>query len=235
MHINWYIPNYVIIILGKLDNDIYILKGDGNMIKAILFDFDGVLTTDASGSLSIYNYICKKTGLDMEKFENVYYKYNDDLLYGKISHEDIWEKLCKELNYKIDINILHESFINTPIDSQMMAFIAELKKQNYKIGMVTDNKKDRIDDIVKYYDWNKIFDCITISAEIGSGKDHDETFKKTIECLNVNADECVFIDNQEKNLIIPKRMGMKVIYFDDKKRNYQKLIKQFKDLSINIT
>ena len=30
----------------------------------------------------------------------------------------------------------------------MIAFIDELKQQNYKIGMVTDNKKDRIDDIV---------------------------------------------------------------------------------------
>ncbi|NOW90048.1 beta-phosphoglucomutase-like phosphatase (HAD superfamily) [Clostridium beijerinckii] len=36
------------------------------MIKAILFDFDGVLTTDATGSLWICNYICKKTGLDMQ-------------------------------------------------------------------------------------------------------------------------------------------------------------------------
>lgn len=36
------------------------------MIKAILFDFDGVLTTDRTGSLSICNYICKKTGIDLE-------------------------------------------------------------------------------------------------------------------------------------------------------------------------
>lgn len=204
------------------------------MIKAILFDFDGVLTTDATGSLSICNYICKKTGLDIETFENEYYKYNDDLLYGKINHEDIWDKLCKELNLKIDINILYESFINTPIDVKMMDFIDELKKQNYKIGIVTDNKKDRIDDIVKYYDWNKIFDSITVSADIGSGKDCDEIFMKTIECLNVNAEECVFIDNQEKNLIIPKSMGMNVIYFDHEERNYEKLIEEFKNLSINI-
>lgn len=205
------------------------------MIRAILFDFDGVLTTDATGSRSICNYICKKTGLDIEIFKKEYYKYNDDLLYGKINHEDIWGKLCKELNFKIDINILYESFINTPIDVKMTAFIDKLKQQNYKIGMVTDNKKDRIDDIVKYYDWNKIFDAITVSAEIGSGKDCNEIFLKTMECLKVNADECVFIDNQEKNLIIPKSMGMNVIYFDHQKRNYEKLIQEFKKLSINVT
>lgn len=202
------------------------------MIKAILFDFDGVLTTDATGSQSICNYICKKTGLDMELFKKEYYKYNDNLLYGKINHENIWDKLCKDLNTKIDINILYESFINTPIDSLMIKFVNKLKQQNYKIGMVTDNKKDRIDEIVKYYDLNKTFDSITVSAEVGSGKDCSEIFVQAIQHLKVNTDECVFIDNQEKNLIIPKSMGMNVIYFDHKKRNYDQLIQEFKYLSI---
>jgi putative hydrolase of the HAD superfamily len=202
------------------------------MIKAILFDFDGVLTTDSTGSQSISNYICKKTGLDAVVFKKEYYKYNNDLLYGKINHENIWEALCKGLNSKIDISILYESFINTPIDSQMIAIVDKLKNQNYKIGMVTDNKKDRIDSIVKYYDWNRIFDGITISADVGSGKDTKEIFVKIIECFNVTANECVFIDNQEKNLIIPKSMGMNVIYFDHEKRNYEKLIQEFKNLSI---
>jgi len=202
------------------------------MIKAILFDFDGVLTTDETGSRSICNYICNKKGLDIEIFKKEYYKYNDDLLYGKINHENIWGTLCAGINTKIDINILYESFKNTPIDSRMIEIVDELKQQNYKIGMVTDNKKDRIDDIVKYYDWNKIFDAITISAEVGSGKDYNEIFMKTMNCLNVNADECVFIDNQEKNLIAPKSMGMNVIYFDHIKRNYEKLIQELKSLSI---
>ena len=204
------------------------------MIKAVLFDFDGVLTTDGTGSESIIKYICKKTGLGIEIFENEYYKYNEDLLYGKTSHRDIWKTLCQGLNTQIDMRILHESFINTPIDSKMMELIDQLKEQTYKIGMVTDNKKDRIDDIVKYYDWNKIFDAITISADVHSGKECNEIFEKTIDSLNVKASECVFIDNQEKNLIIPKGMGMNVIYFDHEKRDYEKLIKEFKDLSIKL-
>ncbi|MDP4144963.1 MAG: NIF family HAD-type phosphatase [Bacillota bacterium] len=202
------------------------------MIKAILFDFDGVLTTDATDLQSICNYICKKTGLDKEIFEKEYSKYDDDLLYGKITHEDIWRNLCKEVDNKMDINILYESFLNTPIDSEMITLVNKLKRQNYKIGIITNNKKDRVDDIVKYYDWNKIFDTISISSEIGSGKNYDEIFIKTIDCLNVNANECVFIDNQKKNLIIPKKMGMNVIYFDHLKRDYEELIKQLKDLLV---
>ena len=205
------------------------------MIKAVLFDFDGVLTIDGTGSESICNYICEKTGIDLELFEKEYFKYNDDLLYGKINHEDIWDILCKGLNTQVDIKILYESFLNTPIDSKMMELVAKLKEKNYKIGMVTDNKKDRIDNIVQYYDWDKVFDKITISAEVGSGKDCNEIFERTIDSLNVNADECVFIDNQEKNLIIPRSMKMNVVYFDHIERNYEQLIKNMKELSISIT
>lgn len=48
--------------------------------------------------------------------------------------------------------------------------------------------------------------------------------------MNVDANECLFIDNQEKNLIIPKKIGMNVIYFDHEKRNYEKLVEEFKNL-----
>lgn len=208
------------------------MGGSNNMIKAILFDFDGVLTTDATGSKSICNYICKNTGIDLERFKEEYYKYNDDLLYGKLQHEDIWDELCKGLNTQIDINILFDSFINTPIDGKMMRYVEQLKEKNYKIGMVTDNKKDRIDQISQYYGWDKVFDTISISAEVGFGKDYTTIFEKTIKCLKVKASECVFIDNQEKNLIIPEKMGMSVIYFNHDERNYEELIQKFKELSI---
>lgn len=204
------------------------------MIKAILFDFDGILTTDRTGSLSICKYISKKTGIDYELFKKEYYKYNADLLYGKVKHEDIWEVLCSGLNRKIDINVLYESFLNTSIDNQMIELACKLKEQNYKIGMVTDNKKDRIDNIIKHYDWDKLFDTITISSEVGSGKDCKAIFERTIDSLKVTMDECVFIDNQEKNLIIPRSMGMKVIYFNDGERNYDELVQKLKELSVKI-
>jgi putative hydrolase of the HAD superfamily len=50
--------------------------------------------------------------------------------------------------------------------------------------------------------------------------------------MNVNSNECIFIDNNEKNLIIPKSMGINTIYYDDKKRDIEKIKKELKKYGI---
>lgn len=202
------------------------------MIKAVLFDFDGVLTTDATGSQSICEYISKNSPIDADRFKSAYYKYNRDLLYGKTHHEEIWTHLCNSINCQIDISVLRDSFVNTPIDHRMMDILIELKHKHYKIGMVTDNKKDRIDEIVTHHNWEPLFDAISISASIGSGKDEREIFQNTLDQLCLEANQCVFIDNQKKNLVVPASMGMNVIYFDHDKRDYHQLNEAFNALSI---
>ncbi|HHW46584.1 MAG TPA: HAD hydrolase-like protein [Clostridiales bacterium] len=196
------------------------------MIKAVLFDFDGVLTTEPSGSSATCKYISIRTGIDLEKLESEYRKYNDDLLWGKISHSDIWPTLCDNLEYDISMNVLYESFIYTPIDGQMLKIAYELKQKGHIIGMVTDNKTDRIDSIVEFHNWNDLFDVIAVSANVGSRKTSHGIFFKTLDDLKLAANQCVFIDNHEENLIIPKQLGMATIYFDHAKRDYKELLRQ---------
>jgi putative hydrolase of the HAD superfamily len=194
-----------------------------NMIKAVLFDFDGVLTLDEYGSDSICNYISNKTGIDKTVFMNEYRKYNGDLSAGKATHEEIWQKLCDGLERQIDISILHESFINTPINTEMLNLARNIKGKHYKTGIVTDNKSDRIKSIKAHYNLEKIFDSIAVSADIGSGKRHEHIFKWIFQELAVNPDECVFIDNTKENLVIPEKLGVKAIFFDFAKSDIDEL------------
>lgn len=193
------------------------------MIKAVLFDFDGVLTLDATGSKSIGNYISKVLGIDQQLFLNEYYKYNKDLLYGVNTHTDIWDELCVALNRDISIDVLYDSFISTPIDFDMLEIVKNLKESGYLIGMITDNKKDRIDMVSKHNDFDSLFDCITISADVGSGKKEKLIFESTFKCLNVEPSECIFIDNKDSNLIVPDNMGVKTILFNHDIRDINNL------------
>lgn len=40
-----------------------------------------------------------------------------------------------------------------------------------------------------------------------------------MQSLQVRPEECVFIDNTAQNLIVPERLGMKTILFDDSVRD----------------
>lgn len=193
-------------------------------MKAILFDFDGVLTIDKYGSDSILRYLSENTPVPIDALKREYYKINRGLLNGEYTHKDIWADYCKNVGFDIDFQILIDSFINTPLDNDMLSLVSDLK-QNYLIGMITDNKVDRITEILRFHNLNDLFDVVTISAECKCGKNDRKIFDLTLKSLNVEPDECIFIDNSEKNLVVPQELGMHTILFDDENRD----IKEFKN------
>jgi len=206
----------------------------GFNIKAVLFDFDGVMTTDKSGTESISNYISNKTGIEKNIFENEYRKYNYDLSNGKTTHLEIWDSLCKNIGIKIPIEVLYDSFYNTPIDNEMHKIVSNIKNQNIKTGLITDNKADRMNYINEKFEINKIFDIMAVSGVLGYGKESEKIFEITLKKLEIKPEESIFIDNQERNLIIPARMGINIFYYNDKERNIINLKSKLKDYGIII-
>lgn len=191
------------------------------MIKAILFDFDGVLTTSKTGSEPIIKFISNKCNIPIEIVKESYYKHNDSLLNGKITHQDILSELSADIQHDIDYDILIQAFQNTRLDKNMITLLKELKK-SYLIAMVTDNKTDRIDTVLEFNNLSAYFDYVTISARLHSRKDKPYIFEDVVKHLSVNPNECVFIDNTAENLVIPNQMGMKTILFDDEGRDVTK-------------
>lgn len=199
------------------------------MIKAILFDFDGVLTVDKTGSRSVLNYISKTTDIPFDTLKTEYYKYNGQLLNGRLTHKEMWGDFCKSLGHDIEYSLLVDSFRNTPLDGKMLDLVKELKA-DHKIGLVTDNKCDRIDEILSYYKLSDLFDTVSVSAEYRSGKESAYIFNKTAEKLAVAPNECIFIDNTAKNLIAAKQIGIKTILFNDENRDINEFKKQLYNL-----
>ena len=192
------------------------------MIKAVLFDFDGVLTTDKTGSESILKYLAQQTGICLEKLKTAYYRYNNPLLRGELTHADIWADFCRELGADMSYELLPQAFRHTPLDPEMLGLARSLKKSCW-IGMVTDNKCDRIDEILRFNCLDSLFDVVSVSAQYGSGKSERAIFEGTLAALNVAPEECIFIDNSEKNLIVPREMGIRAIFFDDEIRDIDAL------------
>lgn len=193
-------------------------------IKGIFFDFDGVITMEKEGSPTMISYISKKTGIPSKQIEDAYYKRNKKLLYGELTHKKMWEDFCKEIGSDIDYRLLEESFLNVTLDQQIINYINE-NKEKYLIGMITDNKADRIDSIINNTALKGLFDVVIISANVHSRKSEEKIFREALEQSGLEAQECVFIDNTRSNLEVPNKMGFTTIFFNDENRDYSQLYK----------
>lgn len=185
-----------------------------------MFDFDGVLTTDTTGSFTTTRYLSQRTGIELSRVQSAFRRFNHDLTLGRTTHAAVWEEICTELGLAISLDLLEEAFESTPLNERMLAIASGLRSR-YSVGIITDNKKDRIDTLKRLHDLPRLFDPIVVSSEVGIGKDNPEIFLGALRVLRVKPEECIFIDNSQANLIAPEAIGMKTIYFDDEKQDFK--------------
>ncbi len=202
-------------------------KVQTSTIRAVLFDFDGVLTTDKTGSLTTTRYLSQRTGIELSKVQSAFRRFNRDLTLGRTTHATVWGDICAEIGQAVGLQLLEEAFESTPLNERMLGIARGLRSRR-AVGIVTDNKKDRIDALKRLHDLPRLFDPIVVSSEVGLGKDDPEIFLGALQSLRVKPEECIFIDNNKGNLVAPNAIGMKTIHFDDEKQDFKALLSGLK-------
>jgi FMN phosphatase YigB (HAD superfamily) len=201
------------------------------LIKAIFFDYDGVLTTDKTGSLTTSRYLSQATGIPLSAVMASLSRYNKDLTLGKSTHSQVWHEICSALGQELGIGLLNEAFQSTPMNSAMFSLARRLRER-YSVGIITDNKKDRIDYLKRHQDLESLFSPIVVSAEVGASKESAKIFLHALHCTGVSAEESIFIDNSKDNLIAPNALGFNTIFHDDEKNDIAGLLRSFRTLGV---
>lgn len=187
------------------------------MIKAIFFDLDGVLTTDAKGSLTMSKNLCEMVpGLSMQDVLACYRQDIEDLNLGRVSMQEVWEKLCTACNIPASDDLIQEMMRKAPKNDAMFD-LAEFLSKHYRLGIITDNGRERMDVLTTEMRLSGLFDPIVVSAIVHASKCDGTTkiFDAALDRTGCKAEAALFIDNQEKNLVTPAKMGMKTYFHDD--------------------
>lgn len=191
------------------------------MIKAIFFDLDGVLTTDAKGSLTMSQNLCNAMpNLTIDEVLSCYRQDIEPLNMGQIPLSDVWKRMCSTLKIPASDNLLKEMLRKVPKNDVMFDLARSLSK-NYVLGIITDNCSERMDILNDELKLDELFDPIVVSAIEHASKCDGTTriFDVALTRAGCKADETIFIDNQEKNLVTPMKMGMKTHLHDDLKND----------------
>ena len=149
------------------------------------------------------------------------------MLSGKTSYDVVLPPLSASLGYEIGPGLLREAFLAAPVDENMAGLAKRLKRRGFKIGMITDNPRERINAVADSRGWEDLFDAIVVSAAEGARKaDGPAIFARALERLSLLADECVFIDDNGRNLAVAANMGFETVLFDCAKRDIDALEKR---------
>jgi HAD superfamily hydrolase (TIGR01549 family) len=201
------------------------------LISAIFFDYDGVLTTDKTGSLTTCRYVSQATGIDISAIQAAFRPYNEELMLGKTTHVEIWPAICQALGREVSFTLLREAFESTPVNAGMFSLARRLNGK-YSLGIITDNKKDRIDHLKSFQGLELLFDPIVVSSEVGSNKGSIEIFRGALNYLGLELGTCIFIDNNRANLLAPSALGMHAVFHDDEKNDIAGLVKALVTLGV---
>ena len=202
------------------------------MIRAVFFDLDGVLTLDRAGSVTSSRYVAEKLGVDYKALLAKKSRFSKAVNNGDVDNIDVWTSICAEYGAKFDPAWLKGAFESTPIDPKMIDLAGKLKTK-YKTGIITDNEIDRVNTLAAMHNWDKVFDSITISAQVGCTKREPLIFETAVKSLGLKPEECVFIDNVSRNIAVAEKFGMTGIFFNDAKRDYSRIEQLAKNITMN--
>lgn len=192
------------------------------MIRAIIFDFAGVIGADGYWSW------LRKNVRDLDDKKSFFQEMSEMVDKGTIANQEFVSIIAKETSISSD-RIWPEIFREIAINDGLLALMKDLK-MHYKIGLLSNFNHIWLDEIFEKYGLHTYFDKIFISSRHGSIKPEDEAFQKVINMLNVTKDEAIFIDDRQVNVDAGKNFGLISILFE----NNEKLKRDLQNYGIKI-
>jgi FMN phosphatase YigB (HAD superfamily) len=196
------------------------------MIKAIIFDYGGVLSAETS--LRDFGRIyAPRFGKDPEEFNRLIMENWAPARVNAISSALFWKNLAGFIGIAPDV--LRKDFMYFfGFREEVFALAKKLKKGGYKLGILSNQIEDWLEEIIENRKFNQTFDVIVTSYKSKLAKPDIPIYREVVEKLGVKPEECVFIDDMRKNLAPARQIGMKTILFTD----FENLKKELEKLSV---
>ncbi|MEK7181101.1 MAG: HAD-IA family hydrolase [Patescibacteria group bacterium] len=180
------------------------------MIKAVIFDVDGVLLDSFEANFLFFESLFQKTGFTPPTREE----------FREIFHKPMWDviKIVTGLKDENDIRKIWDKGLNeefdTP-DAELSVGVSEvvtLLSKEYLLGLATSRVKVHEFEgplrVLKQY-----FKATTTYEDTENHKPHPEPLLRAAELLGVDPVDCVYIGDAESDAMAARATGMKIIVY----------------------
>ncbi len=194
--------------------------GDGAAIRAVLFDFGGVVLTSPFEAFNRYE---AEHGLPTDIIRTINATNPDDNAWAKFERRavdvaefaSLFEQEAAALGHTINGSVVLE-LINGEVRPEMVEAVRRVKDAGYITACLTNNFRPWGDGRSEEDERGigsvlAMFDEVVESSKIGVRKPEQGFYDQAIALLQIDANEAVFLDDLGINLKPAKAMGMTTI------------------------
>ncbi|MEO6513250.1 MAG: HAD-IA family hydrolase [Candidatus Saccharimonadales bacterium] len=174
------------------------------MIRAVIFDCFGVLTTD--GWLPFK----RKYFSDNAKLEAEATDLNKQVDAGLASYEEFISSIAQLA--QVPRREAHKAIEDNVADEELFEYIARDLKPNYKLGLLSNAGANWLDKLFTEAQV-KLFDAVSLSYQTGFVKPDLRAYQMIADQLGVDPQECIFIDDQERYCSAAREVGMQALVY----------------------
>jgi len=182
------------------------------MIRAILFDHDGVLVDSMSYHVAAWKRVMARYGIEIDPLE-IYLTEGATTLevaaelfhrHNKPASPDQVQEIVRE---KRDEYLANNA---TQINEGVLDVLEYLKENRYRLGLVTGSIRSQVEPVLgpEIY---ATFDCIITAEDVERGKPDPEPYLRAIQKLHIAPSECLVIENAPLGIRAGKSAGCAVV------------------------
>ena len=197
-----------------------------SMIKAVLFDMDGVIAETEHVHVEAEKQTLLKYGVQIT--EDELHRYT-----GTTAKQMFMELIAK---YKLDTTferIFNEKeevmFKLLEMDTQPVKGVIELlyklKEKHVKLAVASSSHRRLVQYVLRKLEMTRLFDSIISAEDIAHGKPDPEIFLMSAKRLKVSPAECLVVEDAKLGVDAAKEAGMKCLGYRNPHSGNQDLSK----------
>ncbi|WP_417549815.1 HAD family hydrolase [Methylophaga sp.] len=183
------------------------------MIKAIIFDMDGVIVDseqiwDDSEKLVFSRYGIEVTEYDQRATRNMNMRQVSEYWSQKATmpfsledaEQNVIEQVCQQIRFRPQAML------------GALNLLQEIDRLNIPIGLATNAPKPVCETVLQCLEIESYFKSIQTADDVTHTKPHPEIYLKSAENLNVDPQHCLVFEDSPTGVTAAHAAGMHVIY-----------------------
>jgi HAD superfamily hydrolase (TIGR01509 family) len=186
------------------------------MIKALIFDFDGVLVDSHSIINRLFTKIINEKlhlGITLDEFSAFPGMRFDKRLknYVKKKKLNVSDEEIDRVIEEGRIEYFKKASIDVDLYPGVKELLHQLKDLNIKTAIGTNGSRRTVEKLLKQYGIIDYFSSIVTYDDVEHGKPNPEMFLKNAKEMNLTPEECIVVDDAIEGIEGAHAAGMKAI------------------------